>query len=89
MQTAAHVVLNNLLHPQLVSHNLLLLSETVSDHLQVAVIDELKKLLSAKKWKFFDIKLTMIVVVYVLEAEENKPLPTFDSSEIIREYRII
>ena len=83
------MVLNNLLHPQLVSHNLLLLSETVSDHLQVAVIDELKKLLSAKKWKFFDIKLTMIVVVYVLEAEENKPLPTFDSSEIIREYRII
>ena len=60
-------------------------------NIQLVVIDELapKKTLSAEKWKLLENKLTMLIMDYVMDVEEGKPLPGLCSSGLIRGYRVM
>lgn len=65
-------------------------SDIVKCHLNVAVIDEKapNKRVSAKLWVKIEAALSEIVMNHILESAGG-PLPCFDSSEVVRGYRVV
>lgn len=83
---ASTTVLPTILEPQ----QQRLMSEVVRDQLQLAVVDELapRRLVSAELWTRVEGRLSELVLEHVL-AENGEPVPCFDSSEVVRGYRVI
>ncbi|XP_036318738.1 uncharacterized protein LOC118733455 [Rhagoletis pomonella] len=65
-------------------------SDVARDHLQAAIIDENSKtpLAVQQKWVEIDVRLSSLVMNYVLDNPEG-PHPEFDSSESLRGYRVV
>lgn len=66
------------------------LNEVVRDHLHVAMVDEkaAKKIVSAELWNNIEARVADMVMDHVIAAGGG-PLPGFDSSEVVRGYRVI
>lgn len=64
------------------------LSEVVRDHLHVAMVDDKapKRLVSADLWTKVEARLSELVMEHVLD---GGTLPCFDSSEVVRGYRVV
>ena len=68
-----------------------LMSEVVQDYLKVAIIDSLapRRRMAMDLWMQVEDKLTVMTMQFVMETDdESKPLPGFDSSEMIRGNRV-
>ncbi|XP_017471009.1 PREDICTED: uncharacterized protein LOC108362504 [Rhagoletis zephyria] len=65
-------------------------SDVARDHLQAAIVDENSKtpLAVQQKWVEIDVRLSSLVMNYVLDNPEG-PYPEFDSSESLRGYRVV
>ena len=68
-----------------------LMSEVVQDYRKVAIIDSMapRRRMTMDLWMQVEAKLTLMTMQFVMETDDgSKPLPGFDSSEMIRGYRV-